>query len=278
MAYDVNRVIAIAKAEVGYLEKRNGDVRYLYSKTANAGYANYTKYGFELHRIYPKTMDYPAYWCDCFVDWCFYKAYGVSNAQKLLAGEFDDYTINSSNLYKKKNAWYKSNPRIGDQIFFTNSKGRICHTGLVYKVDSKYVYTIEGNTSSAAGVDPNGGCVAYKQYLLTYSRIAGYGRPNYADTAISEMSTTSVKSNTKLVSSKPTVPPGKPNLLYGSKGESVKNLQKCLNYVQNSGLDTDGIFGTKTKKALIKFQTTNKIAIDGIYGPGSARKMTELIK
>ncbi len=55
----------------------------------------------------------------------------------------------------------------------------MCHTGLVIAVDSKRVYTIEGNTSSAKGVVPNGGAVREKSYLLTYSRIGGYGRPKY---------------------------------------------------------------------------------------------------
>lgn len=33
------------------------------------------------------------------------------------------------------------------------------HTGLVVKVTKSTVYTIEGNTSSAKGVVPNGGSV-----------------------------------------------------------------------------------------------------------------------
>lgn len=49
----------------------------------------------------------------------------------------------------------------------------------MYKVDANRVYTIEGNTSSASGVIPNGGAVAYKSYQLNYNRIAGYGRPKY---------------------------------------------------------------------------------------------------
>ena len=62
-------VINIAKAEVGYLEKKSNSQ--LDSKTANAGSANYTKYGRDMHAIYPSVMDFPAAWCDCFVDWCF---------------------------------------------------------------------------------------------------------------------------------------------------------------------------------------------------------------
>ncbi len=159
-----------------YLEKASG--KSLYDKTANAGSANYTKYGYEMHKLYPATMDYPAAWCDCFVDWCFVQAFGAEAAAKLLH-RFDDYTVNSSGYYKNNGEWYKS-PKAGDQIFFTNSGGGICHTGIVYAVDNSYVYTIEGNTSSSSGVVANGGCVRKKSYKLSYSRIAGYGRPNYS--------------------------------------------------------------------------------------------------
>ena len=176
MANTVDKVINIALAEVGYLEKQSDS--HLYDKTANAGHKNYTKYGKEMHELYPSVMDYPASWCDSFIDFCFYKAYGICNAKGLLGGDFNDYTVASAQLYKNKKAWYTSNPKIGDQIFFKNST-RICHTGLVYYVDDKYVYTVEGNTSGASGVIANGGGVCKKKYALNYSKIAGYGRPKY---------------------------------------------------------------------------------------------------
>lgn len=175
MANTVDKVIAIALAEVGYTEKNsNADIY----RSDRAGNKNYTKYGKEMHDIYPSVMDYPAYWCDAFVDWCFYKAYGVATAKSLIGGNFDDYTVASAQMYKNKKAWYTSNPKVGDQVFFKNST-RICHTGIVYKVTSVYIYTIEGNTSGGSGVIPNGGCVAKKQYKLTNPSIAGYGRPKY---------------------------------------------------------------------------------------------------
>lgn len=177
MGFDVNRVLSVAAAEVGYLEKKDGNLKLLYDKTANAGSANYTKYGYEMHQIYPDVMDYPAAWCDAFVDWCFRTAYGVDNARKLLGGQFDDYTVASAQLYKKQKAWYAT-PKRGDQIFFQNSS-RICHTGLVEKVEHDTVYTIEGNTSGGSSVIANGGAVCRKQYPVNYSRIAGYGRPGY---------------------------------------------------------------------------------------------------
>lgn len=196
-------VINIALAEVGYLEKKSN--KSLESKTANAGSANYTKYGRDMHDIYPAVMDFPAAWCDCFVDWCFQKAYGVSNAKGLLGGNFDDYTVNSAQLYKNKKAW-GTTPKVGAQIFFKNSK-RICHTGLVYDYDAKYVYTIEGNTSGASGVIANGGGVCKKKYSRNDSAIAGYGYPKYdaeptTSTSKPAVSTTEAKANTKVANIK----------------------------------------------------------------------------
>ncbi|MBO7465489.1 MAG: CHAP domain-containing protein [Bacteroidales bacterium] len=181
---NAEKVIAIALAEEGYLEKSKSaylkDKKVLDSKVNGAGSENYTKYGRDMNELYPAVMNFPAPWCDCFVDWCFYKAYGIANAKALLAGDFDDLTSSSAQLCKNKNAWHTSNPQPGDQIFFIDSAtSRIGHTGLVYKVSGGYVYTIEGNTSNASGVVRNGGCVSKKSYSLSYRYIAGYGRPKY---------------------------------------------------------------------------------------------------
>lgn len=172
----IQTLISLADSEVGYLEKKTN--KDLDSKAANAGSNNYTKYGRDMNLIYPSVMDFPAAWCDCFVDWCFYKTFEITNAKKILCGNFDDYTIASAQLYKNKKAWYISKPQVGDQIFFKNAT-RIYHTGLVYKVDLNYVYTIEGNTSNGTAVIANGGSVCKKKYFLSNSNIAGYGRPLY---------------------------------------------------------------------------------------------------
>ena len=178
----VEDVIRIARAEVGYLEKKTNSQ--LDSKTANAGSNNYTKYARDMDNIpsFYNGKKNGFAWCDVFVDWCFNKAFGTANAKRLLcqpdksSGAGCQYSMN---YYKSKKQFYTS-PKIGDQIFFENAGGtRICHTGLVYAVDKTYVYTVEGNTSSASGVVDNGGCVREKKYKLNYSRIAGYGRPKY---------------------------------------------------------------------------------------------------
>lgn len=185
MGFDISRVLSVANAELGYMEKKDGNLKYLYSKTANVGNNNYTKYGYEMHKIYPETMDLGAPWCDAFCDWCFQVSYGISSARKMIGGQFDDYTVQSAALYKKMGAWYAV-PQRGDQIFFQNSS-RICHTGLVIDVRNNTVYTIEGNTSAGSAVIANGGAVCEKQYPVNYSRIAGYGRPAYGkDIAVTE--------------------------------------------------------------------------------------------
>ena len=180
-----DKVISIALGEVGYLEKsllaykKNPNI--IWEKTDGAGQDNVTKYGLEMHNIYPSVMDFPAYWCDVFVDWCFYKAYGVTTAKSLVHGNFDDYTVASCGMYAKHNAIHTT-PMVGDQVFFTrNGKSSGCyHTGLVYMVDSDYFYTIEGNTSKASTVVSNGGGVAKKKYLKSkYKGKVLFGRPKY---------------------------------------------------------------------------------------------------
>ena len=172
----IQKLLNVAVGEIGYLEKKSNAC--LDDKTANAGTANYTKYGRDMHNLMPSTMDFPAAWCDAFVDWCFYKAYGAENAKKLLCGSFDDYTVVSAQKYKDSKRWFTT-PQVGDQVFFKNSQ-RINHTGIVYKVYLNTIYTIEGNTSAGSNeVIANGGCVAQKSYTINHPKIAGYGRPNY---------------------------------------------------------------------------------------------------
>lgn len=184
MAYDKQKVISIALAEVGYLEKASKAS--LDDKTANAGSANITKYARDLDAIsFFNGRKQGVAWCATFACWCFFKAFGKAAALKLLCQPTN--TRNNAgagckharNYFKAKGQLHDS-PQIGDQIFFYSSdKSQISHTGLVYKVDEKKVYTVEGNTSSASGVVANGGAVAKKSYALSYNRIAGYGRPDY---------------------------------------------------------------------------------------------------
>lgn len=189
MAYDPKKVIDVALAEVGYLEKENNAD--LDSKTGNAGDKNYTKYARDLDALgFYNGRKQSIAWCDVFVDWCFVQAYGLEAALKLTNQPLGKNNCGagckySRQYYKDKGQLYDT-PQAGDQIFFYPSNGiggtTIQHTGLVYAVDSTYIYTVEGNTSGASGVVANGGGVCKKKYKRSYERLAGFGRPDYGMT------------------------------------------------------------------------------------------------
>ncbi|MBQ9269648.1 MAG: hypothetical protein IJ206_09055 [Oscillospiraceae bacterium] len=182
MGYTANDVIAIAKTQVGYLEKRsNAD---LDSMTSNAGYNNYTKYARDFDNKWPNfynTKKQGAEWCDMFYDWCHVTAAGGDweLARKVLcqpeksAGAGCYYSAQ----YYKQVYRFGQTPTLGAQIFFRN----YAHTGLVYAYTDTTVYTIEGNTSGASGVVSNGGGCAMKSYPRKSSDIDGYGYPLYSE-------------------------------------------------------------------------------------------------
>lgn len=185
MAYDKQKVIDTALAEVGYLEKASTSE--LDDKTANAGDKNYTKYARDLAQVsFYNGGKQGAAWCAVFVGWCFYTAYGKSAALSLLcqpsSGNCGAGCKYVRQYFRNKGQWHTSGPQAGDVIvFYSSDKSSYSHTGLVYKVDSSKVYTVEGNTSGASGVIANGGGVCKKSYALGYARIAGYGRPAYGE-------------------------------------------------------------------------------------------------
>ena len=55
------------------------------------------------------------------------------------------------------------------------------------------------------------------------------------------------------------------NLSYGSRGDSVKQLQQMLNG-KGYKLDVDGIFGNNTLSAVRDYQSRNGLQVDGIVG------------
>lgn len=182
-----DKLLGIAAAEVGYLEKKSAEN--LDHKTANAGDKNYTKYARDLDAIpgFYNGRKQGSSWCDVFVDWLFVMAFGVELALKLLCqamGGCGAGVKYSAQYYKAKGQFFETDPHPGDQIFFVRRKGLTIlswlHTGIVEKVEGGYVHTIEGNTSGASGVVSNGGGVCRKKYKLNSSGIGGYGRPDWS--------------------------------------------------------------------------------------------------
>ena len=66
-----------------------------------------------------------------------------------------------------------------------------------------------------------------------------------------------------------------PLLLFGSMGTIVSLLQRRLNSIGFSSGNVDGMFGQNTKKAVMNFQKSRKLLVDGIVGKNT---WTELLK
>lgn len=147
----INKVLSIARQEIGYLEK--GSNKNLYDKTANAGYDNWTKYWAE---IKPSFQRQP--WCACFVTWVLVQAFGEETTKRLLKHYPFVYCPTLGNLFK-----LNANPKVGDIVLFYRN-GKFAHTGIVSYVAGDYFKSIEGNTSASQGIVPNGGAVCEKGY------------------------------------------------------------------------------------------------------------------
>lgn len=273
--FDRRKVIALALSEVGYIEKRNELM--LDDKTANAGSANYTKYARDLDAIgdFYNGKKQGFAWCDVFVDWSFVQAYGVEAALKLLcakrrsSGAGCTYSLN---YYIAAGQYYKrtDKPEVGDQIFF-GAVGNSNHTGIVYKVDDTTVYTVEGNTSGADGVVPNGGAVCRKSYPLASSAIAGYGRPKYND----GFNGGEIPAEDKPEPT-PEPEPEKPEesvtvywpprtLHQGMTGGDVEVAQAILK-ARGGDVIISGEFDARFRNRLMQWQSFNGLAADGIIG------------
>ena len=172
-----DKLIEIAKSEIGYLEKSKAaveaDPSVLYDFKEGAGSDNYTKYAVEQwEERYFNGKKQGVAWCAVFVGWCFLKAYGKDKALQLQcqpkSGNAGAGCGAASNYYKQKGRW-RSDPEKGNQIFFTDGR-EMTHTGLVEYVEGNKVHTIEGNCD---------GGVRRRTYDLNAARIAGYGHPDW---------------------------------------------------------------------------------------------------
>ncbi|MFQ7765918.1 MAG: GH25 family lysozyme [Blautia sp.] len=252
----INALIAVAKNEIGYLEKATN--AQLDSKTANAGYNNYTKYWRD---VYPAYQGQP--WCACQISWDMMTAFGLETAKKLLrhwpyvyCPAMRDYFT----LY--------ANPQVGDIVIFWSSKKKeFVHTGLVIKVQGDQFWTIEGNTSGASGIVANGGGVCQKSYYNSQLPGTKFCRPDYSIV-------TSIKSNSSTNTSTTTAT--KNWIEYGDRGNDVKNLQAKLNKVGHN-LEVDGICGNATVSAIKDFQEKYNLTVDGQAGKNTITKLDSVI-
>ena len=261
----INTVIGIAEEEIGYLEKRSN--RQLDSKTANAGSGNYTKYWRD---IAPSYQAQP--WCAGFVSWCFYKAFGLETARKLLKHWPYVYCPDLGNKFTRY-----ANPKKGDIVIFYRN-GTFAHTGIVTKVSGDRFWTIEGNTSGASGIVANGGGVCEKSYYNSQLPGTKFCRPDYSIvTNISPDNGSGDHTTGGHYMFEPKT------VSKGDSGLSVLLLQEILIARGFKGKDgkpltLDRTAGTNTIYALTKYQKSRKgvLEADGICGDKTWRDLIAL--
>lgn len=251
---NIEKLILIAKNEIGYLEKKSNSQ--LDSKTANAGSANFTKYWRD---VLPEWNG--SYWCAVFIAWCFMEAFGLETAKKLLKHWPYVYCPDMQRYFK-----LNANPKVGDIVIFWSSKKKeFVHTGLVTAIIGDRFYTIEGNTSGASDVIVNGGGVCAKSYLNSQMPGTKFCTPDYSLVTSSTESTTggSYMFTPETVKA-------------GDKNTSVLLLQEILRARGFKGKNGKALKLTwkadaNTIYALKAYQESRKevLAVDGVCGPAT---------
>ena len=281
---DVDRVIAIALAEVGYREKASNAS--LDDPLANAGSGNWTKYARDLAAAGYYNGNKNGYaWCECFVDWCFWKAFGPDGQRiQCQTGDLGAACICSMQYYQQQGRC-DQDPKAGDQVFFY-AGGTVGHTGIVVEVSDGSITVVEGNSSDR---------VQKLSYPRSSGSIAGYGHPKYDQISASEnipakpseadlsgrggaaerasfADASGKRDDSELGTTRVLV--RLPLLKRGSTGPTVESAQAVLihrGYACGGrrflGRETpDGDFGPATEKAVRSFQAKTALEPDGEIG------------
>ena len=180
--------VAIALSQIGYQEG-NDDTQYAGTYPGSTNYTEFNR-NFGDYGIGYGGSAYA--WCASFVSFALYQA-GTHDYNKL-SDWSRDHTGDSNYIWREisciqwlnqldRHGYFKKSqqyggsykPQTGDLIFFGDSATTSSHIGIVVYCEGSTVYTVEGNTSQAAGLNTNGGGVYYKSYALSNSRIRGYG-------------------------------------------------------------------------------------------------------
>lgn len=135
-------------------EIKNGDGTYNY----------FSEWYIDGYKNHPGWNQYTP-WCACFLSW------GAAQQSETINGtppSFADVDKGMA-VFKAQDKWRDrgATPIPGDYVFFDwNGGSDPDHVGAVLCVEGDFLYTIEGNS---------GGKVAVQRYLLSDSRIVGYG-------------------------------------------------------------------------------------------------------
>ena len=229
--------------EVGYVEGPN----------------NWTKYAAEVDG---GKYQWQA-WCGSFLRW---------GTQRLGMNEPSPvWTPGGAESYYRMGRWAPRNaPRVGAIVFFdwgqSQTRSRTDHVGIVERVGTGVLHTIEGNTSD--GDWSNGGAVMRRTRSLQF--VVGYGLPQYDTAAPTPPPNIDWAALRRMAAAK-LLNDGVGNIgviRLGSSGNDVRLWQQALNLVSDAKLAEDGSFGQATLRKTIDFQRWLGLrSVDGVVGP-----------
>lgn len=245
-----SKVVAQAQAWLGLKELNGGHKEIIDTYNSHK----------PLARNYKMTLSDP--WCATFV-----------SAVSIKLGYTDIIPTECSctrmiELFKKLGSWVENENRVpnpGDIIFYNwsdngvgDNKNDVDHVGIVEKVNGNTIVVIEGNHDGTDADRIDG--VERRNISVNGRYIRGFAIPKYDKEVVSEQ--------------KPSTDTAPKN-----KIDTVKEVQQWLNSSYSAGLSVDGIYGPKTKKALVKvLQKAIGVTADGVYGPKTNNAIKNLKK
>lgn len=286
-------LIRIAKKEIGYHEKATAAAEDLDSKTANSGAGNYTKYARDLDAVgYFNGRKQGFEWCAVFNCWLEYQLHGDGLTTRAALYQPDAKwncgagCTQQSGYFRENNAFFTA-PKPGDWVFY-GKPGDEEHTGRVVEVSDRTLYTIEGNVQNQ---------VLLIKHAIDDPAIVGFGRPKYeaGDPCVIYVIKTGDTLNKIAETYKTTAEAiaeendlKNPDLItsgtilvfkrgsdewhtsdifakYGDRNTAVKVIQALL-LKRGLRLTYDGYFGAETRAAVMAWQDSQNITVDGIVG------------
>ena len=169
-------IVAVAQSQIGYQEGSSS----AQLSGEEMGGSNYTEYG--------RWYGLQDMWCAMFVSWCAFNA-GVPTT----VVPKHSFTVSGLNQFISWGRAYTRaeveagtyTPQAGDIIYFKSARNtnKTNHVGIVTGFSGSTIYTVEGNTSSAA-ISTNGGAVCAKSYSASNTFVVYVCCPDYGGTPV----------------------------------------------------------------------------------------------
>lgn len=250
----VDKIKALAAAEVGYREGRSG-----------GHWNNREKYAAKVPGL-AWVSDEGQPWCAVFNSWLDLSAGLTPDVDFPVTASCDA----AAAWFKKAGRWSEY-PAVGAWVLF-GTPSDLSHTGRVVRFDDDYIYTVEGNTNDSGSREGDG--VYAKRHGRREARVVGYGYPKFPE-GIDSADPAYASQKPKPAAPKPK-PADKPAdqaapVRDALKGRPTVRLKRVLAAAKRDPKAKSGTFVAKAdvepvEAALVKLGLLDKEYADGHYG------------